>query len=32
MVPPRLVRRIVLAPLLIVIAAAVVVLFPHSPC
>jgi 1-acyl-sn-glycerol-3-phosphate acyltransferase len=28
MVPPRLVRRIVLAPLLIVIAAAVVVLFP----
>jgi 1-acyl-sn-glycerol-3-phosphate acyltransferase len=28
MVPPRLVRRIVLAPLLIVIAAAMVVLFP----
>ncbi|MGH3121637.1 MAG: hypothetical protein ACRDND_11530, partial [Streptosporangiaceae bacterium] len=28
MIPPRLVRRIVLAPLLIVIAAAVVVLFP----
>ena len=28
MVPPRLVRRLVLAPLAIVIAAAMVVLFP----